>query len=126
MNLGVVILLAALNGFLAVAFGAFAAHGLADAQAKAWAATGAHYQGLHALAMLAAAGVARAGGGPARFAVWAFLLGVLCFSGSLYALAFGAPRLVAALAPIGGGALLLGWMMMGLGGWALIRKEPRA
>ena len=49
--------LAAASGFLAVALGAFAAHGVADPQAKEWLRLGSQYQIVHALAVLAAVGI---------------------------------------------------------------------
>ena len=99
---------AALNGLLAVAAGAFAAHGLeqagADGRAAELARLGAQYQMWHALAML---GVRLTGGG--RRVCGLFLAGIVLFSGSLYGLALGAPRPVAFVTPFGGLALLLGW-----------------
>ena len=84
--------LAAVGGFLAVAFGAFAAHGIADPKAQAWMHTGATYAFMHTLAVFAAAFVASQGGRRARFAPPLFLAGVVIFSGSLFAMALGAPR----------------------------------
>jgi uncharacterized membrane protein YgdD (TMEM256/DUF423 family)/AcrR family transcriptional regulator len=80
---------AALNGALAVAGGAFAAHGLdpvADAQRIGWLKTASEYQVFHALAILANAALA----GP-RLAAWSFAAGIVFFSGALYGLALGGP-----------------------------------
>lgn len=101
--------LAALSGFLAVAAGAFAAHGLADPTSKELMRTGSSYEAIHALAMLACAALVR--GTPSRhgLAPGLFLTGTLLFSGSLYALAFGAPRWAGAITPVGGLLLLGGW-----------------
>ena len=51
----------------------------------------------------------------ARVLAWAFLAGVALFSGSLYALALGGPRLLGAITPLGGLAFMAGWVMLGLG-----------
>ncbi len=100
----------AVLGLLGVAFGAFGAHGLADPAAKAWMQTGATYQLAHVLAALAAVGLPR----PATSAAAAFLAGTVLFSGSLYAMALGAPRWMGAITPLGGLAFLAGWAMLAL------------
>ena len=101
--------LAALSGLMAVAAGAFGAHGVADPQAKAWLQTGAQYQMVHALAVFACILLWRAGGGTAHLAGWLFLAGALVFAGTLYLMAFGMPRWLGAITPIGGVLLLAGW-----------------
>ena len=107
--------LAAISGFIAVAAGAFAAHGMADPTAKELLRTGALYELTHALAVLACAALAGAGMPRARFAPAWFLGGSVLFSGSLYALAFGAPRMVGAITPFGGVAFLVGWGVLAWG-----------
>ncbi len=101
--------LAALSGFLAVAFGAFAAHGVADPQAKEWLRTGSTYEFMHALACFGCAVAAGAGARRAGLAAAFFLAGTALFSGSLYAMALGAPRMVAVVTPVGGLLFLAGW-----------------
>ena len=85
------LLIAAINGFLAVAAGAFGAHGLQgrlDAHGLQVFETGARYQMYHALAMgLAALAMRGAGAGAAQAAAAFFLAGIVLFSGSLYILA---------------------------------------
>jgi uncharacterized membrane protein YgdD (TMEM256/DUF423 family) len=103
--------LAALSGFVAVAAGAFGAHGAPTPEAKALLETGGHYQLMHALAVFACFAVAR-GARSATVAAWLFLAGSLIFSCSLYALALGAPRLMGAITPIGGLMLLAGWLTL--------------
>lgn len=119
---------AGISGFLAVALGAFGAHGLqarlADAADAAkrlgWWQTGAHYHLMHALALgLVALVVARAP--VARFAGIAFVLGSLLFSGSLYVMALGGPRWLGAVTPFGGLSLLAGWALLAWCGVALGR-----
>jgi uncharacterized membrane protein YgdD (TMEM256/DUF423 family) len=104
--------LAALSGLLAVGFGAFGAHGVADPQSKDWLRTGATYQFIHALATLACAALAVSGAPRARHAPALFLGGSLLFSGSLYAMALGGPRLLGAVTPIGGLMFLAGWAVL--------------
>jgi uncharacterized membrane protein YgdD (TMEM256/DUF423 family) len=110
---------AAVCGFLAVAFGAFAAHGLTDPKAKEWMHTGANYAFMHVMAVFAAAFLASRGSRRARIAPPLFLAGVVLFSGSLFAMALGAPRGFGAITPIGGLLFLVGWAVLA---WASL--EP--
>lgn len=103
---------AALHGFLAVAFGAFAAHGMSDPAAKAWLDTGARYEAIHAVAALV---TSLLGVRFARIAGWAFVIGAALFAFSLYALAFGAPRIMGMVTPFGGLGLLIGWAALFVG-----------
>ncbi len=115
--------LAAISGFVAVAAGAFAAHGMQDATAKEQLRTGSSYELAHALAVLACAALAGAGMPRARFAPAWFLGGSLLFSGSLYALALGAPRIVGVITPFGGLAFLIGWAVLA---WAAATSAREA
>ena len=101
--------LAAVSGFVAVAVGAFAAHGVTDPVAREWLRTGASYGFMHTMATFACATFMQVGARRARFAPALFLSGVVLFSGSLYALALGAPRWVGAITPLGGLLFLAGW-----------------
>jgi uncharacterized membrane protein YgdD (TMEM256/DUF423 family) len=101
--------LAALGGFLSVAVGAFAAHGVTDPRAQELLRTGSLYGFVHSLATFACAAFMQVGARRARFAPAFFISGVVLFSGSLYALAFGAPRWIGAVTPIGGLGFLAGW-----------------
>ena len=108
------LMLGSINGLLAVALGAFGAHGLKnllDAQGHAWWETAVHYHGLHALALLAVGIVALHGPSsrPLRWAGWAFTLGIVLFCGSLYALALTGVRGLGAITPLGGVAFLIAW-----------------
>ncbi len=103
---------AALLGLLGVAAGALGAHGLesrVSAEQLDWWATGARYQQIHAVALL----VVGWGSGPwSRLrgaAAWCFVIGMLVFAGTLYAMALGGPRILGALTPLGGLALICGW-----------------
>jgi len=105
--------LGALFAGLAVAAGAFGAHGLRgrlDADMLAVFETGARYQMYHGLALLGVAwAVARWPDGWAAAAGWCFVAGVVVFSGSLYALALSGVRALGAITPLGGLAFLAGW-----------------
>jgi uncharacterized membrane protein YgdD (TMEM256/DUF423 family) len=113
----------ALSGFLSVALGAFAAHGLQARVGPAELAvfeTGARYQMYHALALLAVAWVAAQGGGTATtVAGWAFIAGTILFSGSLYYLGLTGSRALVMITPVGGVAFLIGWLSLAVAGWAL-------
>lgn len=121
-----ILLLAALCGFLTVGIGAFATHGLRgmlDGQQLAWVDTGVRYQGLHSLALLAVAILA--GIRPARLlpgVAAAFVLGIVLFSGGLYGLALTGARAFALATPFGGGLFLLGWMLLGVYAWRLTAR----
>ncbi|MEJ0022011.1 MAG: DUF423 domain-containing protein [Alphaproteobacteria bacterium] len=117
-------LIAAILGALSVAIGAFAAHGITDPDAKSLIQTGAHYHFMHVMAAIAALIFWRWGARRARFAPPLFFAGVCLFSGSLYALAFGAPHWAGAITPIGGLLFLAGW---GVLAWAALSlAEPPA
>jgi uncharacterized membrane protein YgdD (TMEM256/DUF423 family) len=107
------LLVAAINGLLAVACGAFAAHGLQsrlDAHALQVFETGARYHMYHALAIaLAAFAIRDAAAGPAMCACRFFLAGICLFSGSLYLLALTGMKGFAFVTPFGGVCFLIGW-----------------
>ena len=113
--------LAALSGFVSISVGAFAAHGVTDPRAKELLGTGAHYEFMHAVTTFACATFMQVGARRARFAPAFFLAGSALFSGSLYALAFGAPRWVGAVTPIGGLLFLAGWAVLI---WAARGMDP--
>jgi uncharacterized membrane protein YgdD (TMEM256/DUF423 family) len=107
-----------LSAALAVALGAFGAHGLkqvASPEQLGWWETAARYHLAMALATLLF-GVVRfqRPGGPA--AGYALTLGTLLFSGSLYAMTLGAPRWFGAITPFGGLAMIAGLVLMAFAG----------
>jgi len=114
---------AAINGALAVAFGAFAAHGLRgrlDPHALELFETGARYHMYHALAMgLSALALRGAARGPAQVSAILFLAGIVLFSGSLYLLAVTGFRPVAMVTPVGGLCFLAGWVVLAYAGTRL-------
>jgi uncharacterized membrane protein YgdD (TMEM256/DUF423 family) len=108
--------LASLCGLLCVGFGAFAAHGVTDPKAQEWLRTGALYGFVHVLASFAATSL---GGRRARLAPVFFLIGIALFSGSLWAMALGAPHILGAVTPFGGLCFMAGW---GLMAWASLGR----
>jgi uncharacterized membrane protein YgdD (TMEM256/DUF423 family) len=111
-------LLGAASGFLAVALGAFAAHGLKDKLAPDLFdvfEVGARYHMYHALALLGTAwAVTRWPGTATTAAGWCFAAGTVLFSGSLYALALTGIRPLGAITPLGGVCLLAGWVALAI------------
>ena len=114
--------LGSVSAGLAVALGAFAAHGLRSRispEALQTFETGARYQMYHALALLAVAWVAtRWPGAAVSTAGWLFVAGTLLFSGSLYLLAVTGVRVLGAITPFGGLAFILGWLALAWAAWA--------
>ena len=114
--------LGALSGGLAVAAGAFGAHGLRGRLSPDLMAvfeTAARYLMYQALALIALAAVAgRLVGRGAEVAGWLFVVGTVIFSGSLYLLALGGPRWLGAVTPLGGLCFLVGWAALA---WSAVR-----
>jgi len=109
------LLIGSLYGLLGVVLGAFGAHALrarlSEDLLRAWQ-TGVEYQFYHAFALLLLGGLIHSGavaGAWSSAAGWCFALGVLLFSGSLYGLALGGPRLLGPVTPLGGLFLIIGW-----------------
>jgi uncharacterized membrane protein YgdD (TMEM256/DUF423 family) len=114
------LLVAAVNGFFAVAAGAFGAHALQgrlDPHALTAFETGARYQMYHALAMGITAVAVRSA--QVQLACGLFLVGIVLFSGSLYALALTGVRALGIVTPFGGVAFLAGWAVLA---WAATRS----
>jgi uncharacterized membrane protein YgdD (TMEM256/DUF423 family) len=119
------LVLAGLNGFIAVSLGAFAAHGLKSmlgADLLATFQTGVQYHMYHSLALLAVGILmlqfpAQTG---LRLAGFFFLAGIIIFSGSLYVLALSGIRWLGAITPIGGVAFLAGWALLA---WSMLRAQ---
>nr|WP_295660531.1 DUF423 domain-containing protein [Polymorphobacter sp.] len=103
---------AALSACLSIGVGAAAVHGVTDVQARGWLQTGVAFQLPHAIAVFALLGwrdTAAVRGG-----AWGLLIGSLIFAATLDGLALGAPRWFGAITPIGGSAMLLGWLWLAL------------
>ena len=103
---------AVLAGLASVMAGALAAHAGGDPRQAELLRTGAVYGMVHAAALVAVIALAQGREprrGPATVAGWSFAVGIVLFSGSLFALAAGAGRWLGWVAPFGGGVLMLGW-----------------
>jgi uncharacterized membrane protein YgdD (TMEM256/DUF423 family) len=105
MPVSFLVIAAALSGAIAVAAGAFGAHGASGAAVE-WLKTGAQYQLIHVVAALAALRM------EARGPAWLFVGGAGIFAVTLYAMALGAPRWLGAITPIGGVLLIAGWLWL--------------
>lgn len=96
---------AAFSGALAVIAGAFGAHGASGVAAE-WLKTGGQYQLIHAVAALVAIRM------DARGPAWLFVTGAAVFAGTLYLMALGLPHWLGAITPLGGLALIAGWLWL--------------
>jgi len=108
--------LAALSGALAVTAGAFGAHG-ASGRAAEWLKTGGEYELIHAAATIVAVQLG------AETAAALLLGGSVLFAATLYAMALGAPHWWGAITPLGGVAMILGWLLLAWRGTAKGRKR---
>lgn len=117
----VLLALAGALGALAVGLGAYGAHGLESllegapdaARRLEWWRTAVSYHLAHALALAGASVIhGRYGARSAAISGGAFALGIVLFSGTLYAMALGAPRWLGAITPIGGISLISGWLAL--------------
>lgn len=122
------LILGAVTAGLAVALGAFAAHALKpmlDDRAQDLWELASRYQLLHALALILVGVLltqtrlspALSAATPLVAAGFAFIAGILLFSGSLYSLALTGTRLLGAITPMGGTALLIGWICLTVAAW---------
>ncbi len=108
--------------FLAVAIGAFGAHGLQSIleanQRVDTFETAVKYHMYHALALLLTGVLLQYY--PGRLmenSVWLFIAGILIFSGSLYILSITNIKVLGAITPIGGLCFLIAWAMLAIGFW---------
>lgn len=106
----------AVAAFTGVAAGAFGAHALKHRLAPDMLAVfevGVRYQLYHALALIACAwAITRWPGTLVTAGGWLFIAGIVIFSGSLYALSLSGVRWLGAITPIGGLALIVGWLCL--------------
>ena len=113
------LIIAAVLGFLGVAFGAFGAHALKDKLTPELLEafeTGVRYQMYHvfAIAMVALA-ISHWRAGLLNVSGWLFVAGIIIFSGSLYLLSLTGQKMWGAVTPFGGLALLAGWLTLAIG-----------
>lgn len=114
--------IAAISGFLAVALGAFGAHGLKQklsADMLAVYHTGVQYHFYHTLALFGVAllMLQLPPSAALRWSALLFCIGIVIFSGSLYVLAISGIRWLGAITPLGGVAFLAGWILLALAVW---------
>ena len=108
--------IAAVNMAIAVALGAFGAHGLknlVDEQQLAWWHTAPLYLFIHPLGLLLV-GILLRLNYTTQATAWLLQLGVIVFAGSLYAMTLGAPRWFGAITPIGGVLMIAGWLWLAI------------
>ncbi len=116
------LMVAALNGFLAVGLGAFGAHGLRQKLSTDLLAvyqTGVQYHFYHTFALMAVALLMLQWPHNTllRWSALLFAIGIVVFSGSLYVLAISGIRWLGAITPLGGVAFLAGWAMLAMAVW---------
>lgn len=123
-----ILILAAVLGALTVALGAFGAHGLEKTlnelpRGREYWGTATQYALVHAAALVGLAGYAARENGSkvVRGAAWCWFGGAVVFAGALMTIALGGPKWFGAIAPIGGTALILGWVLAGVA--AFPRRE---
>ena len=113
--------LGALSGFLSVALGAFAAHGLKTRLEPAMLEvfkTGVLYQFFHSLALVLVGILAVIDPGTSfRVCAMFFGVGIFLFSGSLYALSLSDVKILGAITPLGGVSFLVGWFVLFVKYW---------
>jgi uncharacterized membrane protein YgdD (TMEM256/DUF423 family) len=114
--------LGSLNALIGVALGAFGAHGLkskvAPEMLTVWN-TAVQYHLIHALGLLLIAIFMHLMPGTAliKVAGWAIFIGIILFSGSLYAMVLTDTKPLGIITPIGGVAFLVGWLMLVVAAW---------
>jgi uncharacterized membrane protein YgdD (TMEM256/DUF423 family) len=114
------IILGSINMALAIALGAFGAHGLegkvSEKMMQIWN-TGAHYHIIHGLALIAVGlMLAKTDGNATLLTVagWLLFAGIVFFSGSLYALVLTNVKILGAITPIGGVSFIVGWVLVAI------------
>lgn len=106
--------IAAINMAIAVALGAFGAHGLKNSvsiQQLEWWQTATLYWFIHGLGLLLVGVLIRLNY-TTQTTAWLLQIGALIFAGSLYAMTLGAPRWFGAITPIGGVLMIAGWLWL--------------
>lgn len=121
------IIVGALFGALAVGTGAFGAHGLkeqleANGRTETYE-TAVRYHMYHALALVLLGLLALQGTSPLwNISGLCFTAGILIFSGLLYGLSLGGPKILGAIVPIGGVGFIVGWVLMAVAAASLAKN----
>ncbi len=110
-------IIGAINGFLAVALGAFGAHGLegkiSENALKTWEKA-VNYQMFHTGSILITGVLMlKFQSSALLWAGWLFIIGIILFSGSLYMYSTTGVRSLAMITPFGGIIFLIGWIVLG-------------
>ncbi|MDR6879223.1 uncharacterized membrane protein YgdD (TMEM256/DUF423 family) [Bacillus sp. 3255] len=113
------VLLGSLNAFLSVALGAFGAHilkGKLTPEKLDVFQTGVHYHMIHAVALLAIAILSDklASTSLVNASGWLIFIGIILFSGSLYALSLTGLKIFGPITPLGGVSFLVGWVLLAI------------
>lgn len=122
------ITIAAMNMAIAVALGAFGAHGLkniASNQQLEWWHTATLYLMVHALGLLVV-GLLIQLKYIGQTSAWLLQIGIIIFSGSLYSMTLGAPLWFGAITPIGGILLIGGWIWLAGSGTRLCKPAAKS
>jgi uncharacterized membrane protein YgdD (TMEM256/DUF423 family) len=113
------LMLGSLNAFLSVALGAFGAHALKSRLSPDMLnvyQTGVQYHMIHSIGLILIALLADKLGNSSMVNVsgWALFIGIVLFSGSLYALSLSGVKVLGAITPLGGVSFLLGWILLAI------------
>ncbi len=117
MNTRLAATLGAVLALVGIAAGAFGAHALRsrlEPRDLEIFETAVRYQMYHAFALFVSAAMLARGAPHASTAAWAFLAGIILFSGSLYLMVFTGARWLGAVTPLGGAAFIAGWALIAL------------
>ncbi|SEB94262.1 DUF423 domain-containing protein [Paenibacillus sp. GP183] len=117
--LKIFLVLGSLNAFLSVALGAFGAHALKSRLSTDMLnvyQTGVQYHMIHSIGLILIAVLADKLGSSSMVNVsgWALFIGIVLFSGSLYALSLSGIKVLGAITPLGGVSFLLGWILLAI------------
>jgi len=116
-TINLIIAFGAFNAFIAVAAGAFASHGLKDILSVEYLntfKTAADYQMMHGIGLILIGILNKQDTNRCNLAAAAFMLvGIILFSGSLYALTLTGTKWLGIITPFGGLCFLIAWLTLG-------------
>ena len=125
MTLKIAFIFAAFAGVIGVVLGAFGAHALRgsiEPRLMETFQTAVHYQLIHALALLLVSLTMGWLGQSLSFEIsaYAFMAGIILFSGSLFGLVLTEIKWLGPVTPLGGLCLIVGWLALLVGGFRQI------